>query len=124
MGHIMGPPCGVVKLTAHSDLALLEVDGSMLTFKVICLLALQESKSPQGHSTACWPFKYLSITAFNFPSIAGPLALTFLCDGNHVAAFPVIAKVFPSAAEVLVKLCGEDTSFLGGFNLQPCCVAN
>lgn len=41
MGHIMGPLCGVVKLTGHGDLALLEVDGSMLTFKVISLLALR-----------------------------------------------------------------------------------
>lgn len=41
MGHIMSPLCGVVKLTGHSDLALLEVDGSMLTFKVISLLALR-----------------------------------------------------------------------------------
>lgn len=104
MGHIMGPPCGVVKLTGHSDLALLEVDGSMATFKVICLLAPRETKSPQGHSTACWTFKYLSITAFNFPSTAGPLALTFFCNGNYVAAFQVIVTVFSSAAEVLVKL--------------------
>lgn len=80
MGHIMGQPCGVVKVTGHSDLALLEVDGSTLTFKVICLLALCESKSPQGRSVACWAFKYLSIAAFNFPSTAGlsPLAVTFL----------------------------------------------
>lgn len=80
MGHIMVSLCGVVKLTRYRDLALLEVDGSMLTFKVICLLALCEPKSPQGHNTACWPFKYLSITAFNSPYIAGlsPLGVTFL----------------------------------------------
>lgn len=53
MGHIMGQPCGVVKVTGHGDLALLEVDGSTLTFKVIRLPALCESKSPQGHSEAC-----------------------------------------------------------------------
>ena len=65
MRHIMGPPCGAVKLTSHSDLTQLVVDGSMLTFKVIRLPALRESKSPPGHSAACLPFKYLSITAFN-----------------------------------------------------------
>lgn len=56
---------------------------------------LWESKSPQGHSTACWPFKYLSITAFNFPSTAGPspLAVTFLRDVNHKATFLVICTV-------------------------------
>lgn len=55
--------------------------------------ALWESKSPQGHSTACWPFKYLSITAFNFPFTAGPspLAVTFLRDMNYTAAFQVVA---------------------------------
>lgn len=105
MGHIMGPPCGVVKLTGHSDLASLEVDGSTLTFKVICLPAPRETKSPQGQSTACWPFKYLSITAFNFPSAAGPLALTFHCDGKYALAFfPVVATFFTSAAEILVKV--------------------
>lgn len=57
MGHIMSPPCGVVKLTGHGDLALLEVDGSMLTFKVICLLLCESLKAPGdtvqhvGHSS-------------------------------------------------------------------------
>lgn len=36
----MGAPCGVVKVTGPGDLALPEVDGSMITFKVIRLLAL------------------------------------------------------------------------------------
>ena len=57
MGHIMGPPCGVVKLTGHGDLALVEVDGSTLTFKVICLLlceslkALGDTVQHVGHSS-------------------------------------------------------------------------
>lgn len=57
MGHIMGPPCGVVKLTGHSDLALLEVDGSMLTSKVIRLPLCESLKAPRdtvqhvGHSS-------------------------------------------------------------------------
>ncbi len=47
MGHIMGSLRGVVKLTGYSDLALLEVDGFMLTFKVICLLLCGSLKAPR-----------------------------------------------------------------------------
>lgn len=57
MGNIMSPRCGVVKLTGHSDLALLELDGSTHTFKVICLRLCESLKAPRdtvqhvGHSS-------------------------------------------------------------------------
>lgn len=95
MGDIMGPSCGIIKLTRHGDLAPLEVDGSTLTFKVICLSAPRESESPQGHDTACWPLECLSITGFNFPSTAGPLPLvvTFLQEMCIMAAFLFVSVV-------------------------------
>lgn len=88
MGNIMSPPCGVVKLTGLRDLALLEWDGSMRTSKVIYLWLGESGRAPQGSSVACWPFKHLSITAFNFPFTAAPppLAVTFLRDMNYWSA--------------------------------------
>lgn len=90
MGHIMGSLRGVVKLTGHNDLALLEVDGSKFTFKVICLRSLRGWK-PRGTRCSMLAIQVSLSYCFQFPLHC--MSVSICCE-IWIAAFLPVPTVF------------------------------